>query len=543
MPRGPTRRMRKAGPTSPKLRQTSPRSAANRKELAQRLSSKRLAQPLQDSDDSDKLVVKGPGSRTGGYLPKNEIHASGGVGTGDKPGSHPTRAQRRKQLILASQSQQKTNSNDTSSPGTAQLAQTQSTETRAGIVRPTTTAPASAARPSTTQPTPSRDNSILDGIRPRRREHSILRAPEVEDSGLGHTDDSFALPDDESTPLHAAKAKGANNATPLTSQLPSSVSRKRKLGSPEPADVVRQAKPTVPSIPTPEPTLPPQPLSTLRASGQRQRPKIDDEDDSIMAPPMSSSSSNSPAKTKSSLSSKTQKSPQQSGVILTEQLQALMPLKRRKTARSRTAAHPEFDIPEESDSPAHHVSEADHDSSFLPTRRKARKLRPRETDRDQTDARSGTTKSKQKKSKAQPARTTSKAKANTSTRLTLSRSAGNQGTKSPSQHSTTADTRSPSSDPNANGDTVVASSSRAKRSGGSPLKLSMADIEAKENLVEVGENSDVLVARSDEEADHVEPVKPPSPKKPKSKWDEIDAWDMEFEEVEVWERSSEKDAR
>lgn len=534
MPRGPRRRMRKAGPISPKQPQASPHSVAHRKELTQALSSKRLAQPLQDSDDSDRLVVKGPGSRTGGYLSKIEIYASGGVGSGDKPGSHPTRAQRRKQMTLAMQSQQRTEAKLTTSPKTSQPNQTESTEKPESIVRPTTTAPSSTARPNTAQPTPSRDNSILDGIRPRRRQHSILRAPEAEDSGLGPTDDSFALPDDESTPINAAKAKTANVTTPLTSKLPSSTSRKRKLGSLEPVESPHQAKPVARSIPTPESNLPPQPLSSPRASGQRQRPKADDEDDSIMAHPMSSSSANSPSKTKPSLSSKPRKSPQQPTAVLTQQLQALMPLKRRKTARNKTSAHPEFDIPEDSDSPFHHISEPDHDSSFLSTRRKARKLRPREKDKDHVDSRTGTTKSKHKKGKSKTAQTTSKAKSNTSTRLTLSRSAGNQGTKSPSQHSTTTRARSLSSDPN--GANVAGSSSRARRSGGSPLKLSMADIEEKENFGEVGETNDIPVARGDSNS-------PLSPKKARSKWDEIDAWDMDFEVVEVWERSSEKDAR
>ena len=533
--------MRKAGAISPKQQQPSPRTAAHRKDLAQRLSGKRLAQPLPDSDDSDKLVVKGPGSRTGGYLSKNEIYASGGVGNGDKPGSHPTRAQRRKQMILAAQSQEKTERARTASATTAQPYQTQGTESQEGIVRSIISDPSSAVRVAPAQPTPSRDNSILDGIRPRRRQHSILKALEAGESGLVPADDSFALPDDESTPLNAAKAKAAAT-TPPTSHSTSSTSRKRKMGSLEPVRSLQRVTPAAPAIPTPESTLPPQPLSTLRASGQRQRPKVDDEDDSIMAPPMSSSSSNSPTKTKSSSSSNPRRSPQQPAIILTEQLQALMPSKRRKTARNKTSAHPEFDIPEDSDSIAHRISEPDQDSSFLPTRRKARKSRLREKDKDQVDSRTGNTKSKQKRSKAKPAQTTSKAKSNTSTRITLSRSTGNQGTKSPSQHSTTTRARSLSSDPN--GAKVAGSSSRAKRSGGSPLKVLMADIEGKENVGgEADETGDVLVARSDDEQAEVEGTKAPSPKKARSKWDEIDAWDMEFEEVEVWERSSEKDAR
>ena len=72
----------------------------------------------------------------------------------------------------------------------------------------------------------------------------------------------------------------------------------------------------------------------------------------------------------------------------------------------------------------------------------------------------------------------------------------------------------------------------------------MADIEEKENqnLGEVVE-SEVLIEASDEERGAVESRQASPVKKARSKWDEIDAWGMDFEEVGVWERSSEKDAR
>ena len=91
---------------------------------------------------------------------------------------------------------------------------------------------------------------------------------------------------------------------------------------------------------------------------------------------------------------------------------------------------------------------------------------------------------------------------------------------------------------------MVGVSSRGRWSGGSLLKVSVADMEEKENLAGgPGETTAILVARSDDEIDQVDKARPPSPRKARSKWEEIDAWDMEFEEVEVWERSSEKDAR
>ena len=157
--------------------------------------------------------------------------------------------------------------------------------------------------------------------------------------------------------------------------------------------------------------------------------------------------------------------------------------------------------------------------------------------------------SKQSKSKAKTplaqSKSRVKSRSNKSTRLTpsQSRSAEAQGTKSPSQQSSTGRGRALSSE--ANGGKETASSNKAKRSGGFPDKV-LAAIEEKENLGDGGEMSEVLVSRSDDDAErrgHPLQTKAAPLKKARSKWDDIDDWDMEFEEVDLWERSSEKDAR
>jgi hypothetical protein len=106
-----------------------------------------------------------------------------------------------------------------------------------------------------------------------------------------------------------------------------------------------------------------------------------------------------------------------------------------------------------------------------------------------------------------------------------------------------------SSDPNPNaGNGKPESSNGEKQYGGSPLKPALIPIEEQENTHEhedEDEYDNVLVVRSDDEEQDTNIRKSTSPQKrqKRSVWDEIDAWDMDFEEVEVWERSSEKNAR
>ena len=78
------------------------------------------------------------------------------------------------------------------------------------------------------------------------------------------------------------------------------------------------------------------------------------------------------------------------------------------------------------------------------------------------------------------------------------------------------------------------------RSGGSPLKTAASTIKNT-----YGNENEVLVARSDDGLDDTHEVtKSKSPlKDAKSKWKEIDDFELEFEDVSVYERSSERDAR
>jgi hypothetical protein len=89
-----------------------------------------------------------------------------------------------------------------------------------------------------TRPTPTRENSILGTLKPRRRQPSILQALDQSDSStfdLG--DEEEFLPDGESTPVNTSANGQAALATPATDpsqQLPSSSTRKRKFDSFEP---------------------------------------------------------------------------------------------------------------------------------------------------------------------------------------------------------------------------------------------------------------------------------------------------------------------
>jgi hypothetical protein len=516
MPRAATRYQRRDQPTprSATKRRASELNSLAIKDLNRKLATKPVVDTTEQSDDSDGLVVKRPGPRHYDQNDNNNlVYASGGLGSGDKPKAHQPRTEQRKRMMQAAQkTKQAPQKSVTEAPASQSSVSNGPQEQRKQISRSNST---SVARPGSAQPTPSRDTSVLDVIKPRKRQNSILKRPSLEDSSLGLTDESFALPDAESTPLPPSKAQPDETSLPTSNSMPSN-SRKRKLGASEPVNsasklLYRHNPPA--SSPLPEPSLPPQALSNLRASGRKQHRRLSDEDDDddVMAPPASSSSSNSSVKSTNS----TEKIDHKPRQILTKQLQDLMPTKRRKTARKAKKVDPEFDIPEDSDIQFEHVSDTEEASIFLPKAQKTRKTRARgkgsgKSNQDIVD-RSAKTKTNPKKP---------------STRLTLSRTTGNQTTKSPSQQSTSSPTRSLSIGPQLRSGLRRAERlDREKPFGGSPLKASTAGIEDKEN-------------------DTIEDTVAASPaKKVANKWADIDNWDMDFEEVEVWERSSEKDAR
>ncbi|RMD44806.1 hypothetical protein DV735_g249, partial [Chaetothyriales sp. CBS 134920] len=179
--------------------------------VARKLADKPVGARPEDSDDSDRLVTKGHGGRRGRFNAMQEIYASGGVGAGDKPGSHPTRAQRLKSMAKA-----------LNSPRPHLVAARQPSGS-GHAPEPATT--------NTTVTTPARDASILDGFKPRKRQLSVLRATVLDSSTLDLSNDSFALPDDESTPAQVpAPARPVLNGTPIPLSS-DSATRKRKLDS------------------------------------------------------------------------------------------------------------------------------------------------------------------------------------------------------------------------------------------------------------------------------------------------------------------------
>jgi hypothetical protein len=526
MPRAATRYQRRDQPTprSATKKRASELNSLAIKDLHRKLASKPVVDTSQQSDDSDGLVVKAPGSPQRTQDDNEVVYASGALGSGDKPKSHSTRTQQRKRMMQATQ-----NSNPPQKKKAIEPTAMQSSKYRIpreqGKEMPASIS-ASVVRPASAQPTPSRDTSVLDVIKPRKRQNSILKRLSLEDSSLGLSDDSFALPDAESTPLPPSKAQADENSFTISNSVPSS-SRKRKLGASVPVNSTSKPVSTQKSTSnnhSPEPSLPPQALSSLRASVRKQRRQVSDDEDDIMAPPASSSSSTSPIKPTKS----TAKSDDQPRGILTKQLQDLMPTKRRKTGRKVKKRDSEFEIPEDSDIRAEPVSDAEEASIFLPKTRKTRKTRAPEKKSDKINQDKGGRSAKTKPNSKKP-----------STRITLSRTAGNRTTKSPSQQSTSTPTRSNSIDPRPrSGLRKEERLGTEKLSGGSPLKASTVLIEGKENdIIEDAVGERPLDTHSAIQT-------PTSPvKKVVNKWTDIDNWDMDFEEVEVWERSSEKDAR
>ncbi|EXJ60181.1 hypothetical protein A1O7_04333 [Cladophialophora yegresii CBS 114405] len=417
MPRAPLRRrqLNRNGPTprSPRFKKI-PSSSPAKAELAKKLAHKPIGVRPTDSDDSDRLVVKGNGRR-GRNVASQEIYASGAVGKGDKPGNYPTRAQRRKSLTDATREilgngakdvrkgKELVAANGGRSRTHVQEKPVEKSPQMNGIIKKPTAAKKDAPLPATVassvviplgsalrpvQPTPTRENSILGTLKPRRRQPSILQNIDQDSSSFDVEDEEQFLPDDESTPFNPSNPQRPISTSDPLSPLLSSSSRKRKFGASDPLVPKESERHRIPttsplsSAPrsrnTPEPSLPAIPVSTLRQSGRKQREGLRDADD-IMAPPESSSSaSSSPAKTKtpaSTAKSKTQATKPAATITTKQLLEAAMPSKRRKAIREKTRNRNDFDIPAESDSAA--TDEGD-ESNFLPTRNggKSRRKEP-----------------------------------------------------------------------------------------------------------------------------------------------------------------------
>lgn len=583
MPRAPLQRRRiYRNAPSPVHGRKIPNSSPAKLELEKKLAHKPVGQRPVDSDDSDKLVTKGNGRR-GRNVGRQEIYASGAVASGDKPGAYPSRVQRRKNMardtkeILAN-AQRSPQNGAASEPPTANLPQSESKSAlgnrkvngvRSGQqdkVASSTSVPASAVKPSaglpsSALPTPSRETSVLGTLKPRRRQPSILQDLGHDSSTLHAEDEDLFLPDGESTPFTVSKVHNSLT-TPATNSSHASSSRKRKFGSSDPlqpeASEGGQRQHSSPIVTTssrkmtPPPTLPPMPVSTLRESGRKAREHADGED--ILAPPESSSSpSLSPAKTQSPADTrKSQKKTKAPFAITTDALRAqMMPTKRRKTARERPRVPSEFQIPSDSLSAesARELSEPDDESSFLPTKKGRRAKRKEPLVRTASARTKGVTRGTKAGSNAKrgiSASATSKPQSSTNrlitkpvlTPFTSASATRNRKTKSPSQLSTVEVL---TSRPNSH---EKRDETQQKQYGGSRRRW-QDRVEGldKENFgLDIGSSDESgdghLHARarqrvvSERTPDVVSEVKGAA-NGGKDKWAEIDAWDMDFEEVEA----------
>lgn len=556
MPRAPVRRrhLNRNGPISRRAKPI-PSSSPAKRELEQKLAHKPIGARPNDSDDSDRLVVKGQ-TRRGRSIPRQEIYGSGAVGAGDKPGAYPSRAQRRQNMTRATKEiLADVNQAVESRPGSIALDQPREKDRLSNNSVPTV---ASTARPPlsilrSTQPTPSRENSILGTLKPRRRQPSILQNLDIDSSTFDLEDEEDFLPDAESTPLNL-------------SHLPSS-SRKRKLGASDPLEPVAGSisrrrivsSPLTtrqPSTATPDAALPTVPVSSLRKSGQEQRQRTREEED-ILAPPESGSSpSSSPVRINAAAPRKTskRKASKQVPVMTTEELQALvMPTKWRRSTRERSRAATEFDIPADSDSsdPRHRASDHDDESSFLPGRKSRQRDKGSKVGKSRNKAGVGGTKSSKPGKQAASGAATFKPKSSTKHLITTTTTAPiltpstptssrrNRETKSPSQLSTV---EASNMDPGPRGGHLEKEGGGRKRYGGSLRpRQGTADGLDKENL-------DQGPASDDSGYEHLgggkrtspplqvprdAPVKARSDAAAQGKWADIDAWEMDFEDVQV----------
>ena len=449
MPRAARKYVQTSQPSLPKRTPAARNSRPSRKQVEGRQSNKLVVQPFQDYDNGDKHEVIGRKSRTGGALPEKEVSKSDHAGDGNQTGSASTRAARKGKTIRAMERTQHLKIGEKVQPNDPATRYSQRTANQEWADAPAISpASALAERPTSAQPTRTRENSILDGIGRTKRRDSILRLPGLDDTSPDFSDDSFALPDHESTPLTRSRRKAA--PTPRTpSLLMKFSSKKRKRGSPgrrSSAMLVKLSANLSSSNPSPEPALPPFPLPTLDIPNQKQLQEAISEDDDVLALPMSSSSPISPSTSKAATVSKPPTYYSQSLPFSTEQLQALMSTKRRKVTRNGRQPQPKLDVPDDYDSSPDNITESEGDSTFLPiTRRIAKGKGTRHRDKD---------------------------------------------------------------------------------------KLGPGDDEVK-----------VLVARSDDGHNGGNEKLASPEKKKRVKWHEIDAWNLDFEDIDTWEGSSEENAR
>lgn len=348
---------------------------APRVELQQKLAHKIVGQKPQDSDDSDRLVTRTRSGRR--QHADSQIYASGAVAKGDRPGAFPTKEERRQRLRSDTNEiirRSRSKSADGTNNSLRQLPVADSGKLLDGNLSLTTTKslrqPKSPqAMPVQAQATPGADTSIIGTLKPRRRQASILHLIDNDDSSLINPEDEEQfLPDDISTPAANTQLNGPIGSARPINLSAGSQSRKRKLGQ-EGHDTRSSSRTT--TILTTTSTSPlSDPVSIASTPARLRSRTIEGDDDDVMAPPRSSSPESSPPKPQPPALSKSKKIV---SVPTTEQLQSMMPSKRRKGSRQRKQLS-EFDIPE--DTSSDQLDEPEDESIFQP-RKRATKSRNR----------------------------------------------------------------------------------------------------------------------------------------------------------------------
>jgi hypothetical protein len=341
-----------------------------RAKLQKELLNKPIATPLTDSDDSDGLVTK---KRNAGKVQK-PIYASGGVADGDIPGAHPSRKrktmddgldegsspEKRRQTGQGS-GLKRPKKSSLRSPLVPMLPNATLSSSPAEMTSiPVAAAPLASSVPRPNMITsllPAGETSILGTLKPRKRQPSILQIIETNDSShLTGDDENEFLPDDESTPLPVSKTT-ATVVTPGASLRRPNKEVLSSSGLRRPRPVSKKTTPSgipdaVDSLSFSSPFTPPElPTSALK----RQKTPQATEEDRILAPPISSSPDAPPSKLRTKMknpaSSKFKKQPntQISNALLPSQSlsQSQRPRRQQKQKEYKQATN-EFDIPEDS---------------------------------------------------------------------------------------------------------------------------------------------------------------------------------------------------
>lgn len=376
-------------PSKHKKGQVLDKESLVRAKLQKALADKPIATPLTDSDDSDRLVTK---KRNGGKV-QEPIYASGGVAPGDTPGAHPSRKrkgmdngpdegpspEKRQQTGQGSVLKRPTKSS-LRSPLAPILPNAMSLSQAKSISSPAAAAPlaSSAVRPNTNTSLLVGETSILGTLKPRKRQPSILQIIDTNDSShLTADDENDFLPDDESTPLPISRIT-ATIATPGSSlrrpdkddsssnglKRPATARKTRTpSGIPDAVDALSLSSPPASKKDTPlgipnavnalslssSPSPPELPLNII----SKQRVSRSAGEDSVLAPPISSSPDAPPPQSRTKTNTPAlSKFKKHSNRTSASSLQPVAPAQsqrpRRQPKQRQAQASSEFDIPDDS---------------------------------------------------------------------------------------------------------------------------------------------------------------------------------------------------